>query len=379
MKIAQISTFSPFLLGGQEAVVYNLSKELGKNGHEVTVIASNINTKVKADFTDFNTVHIPSFRFNNRLIIPRNLDAIRSYIAKAEIVHVHSPDVSFAFELGLLAKTMRKPIVTSVLSYFDSFKHPFLPMKFLAFPIEMSLSVLAKISEAVHVKNIGDYAKLSRLCGDVAYIPDGIPDSFFELPKNPSLFNKKFGIKDETIILYVGRLHPLKGPQILVRSLKYLVNKESKILLVIAGPGMDYRRHLENLSKKLGLEKHVIFTGILSEEEKISAYDAANVVVVPSCNDLVEAFSLVASEAWARGKPVVASDIGALRYRVVPEKNGCLAEPNDPRDLAEKILKALELKVTKIPDDVCSWKVVAKNFEQLYENVIASKRNPFKL
>lgn len=83
-------------------------------------------------------------------------------------------------------------------------------------------------------------------------------------------------------------------------------------MLIIAGPGQSYRKYLENLARKLDLEKCVIFTGILLEEEKISAYDAANVVVIPSCSDFVEALSLVASEAWARGKPVVASNIGAL-------------------------------------------------------------------
>jgi len=120
------------------------------------------------------------------------------------------------------------------------------------------------------------------------------------------------------------------------------------------------------------LEEYVVLAGISSEEEKISAYDAANVVVIPSCSDMVEAFSLVASEAWSRGKPVVASRVGALRYRVKPGVNGYLAEPNNPRDLAEKILRASGMKVKTIPSDVCMWKDVCQRFEQLYEDVVAS-------
>lgn len=243
-------------------------------------------------------------------------------------------------------------------------------MKLLAFPLESSLTFLAKISDSIQVKNVGDYNKLSRVCKNLAFIPDGIPDSYFNEPKNPGFFTKKFGIDNKKIILYVGRLHPLKGPQILIRSLKFLLTYDPEILLVIAGPGKEYRRQLEALTEQLGLKKHVQFVGILSEKEKISAYDAAKVVVVPSCSDFVEAFSLVASEAWARGKPVVASNIGALRYRVVPKKNGFLVPPNNPQCLAENILNAFELKLTQIPKDVCKWDFVAKNFEQLYDDCV---------
>jgi len=374
MKIVQISNFPPSLLGGQEAVVYHLSKELSKIGNNVKVITSTTNAEVKVSFHDnFHTVHIPSFEFKNRVVLPKNLGVIRYFTQDSDIIHVHSPDVSFAFEIGLLSKFQRKPIVTSVLCYFDSFKHPFLPMKILAFPIEGSVGILAKMSDAVHVKNIGDYAKMLKMCNCVTYIPDGIPSAYFETSKNPNLFNNKFGITNEKIVLYVGRLHPLKGPQVLIQSFKYILRKEPKSLLILVGQGDSYRRYLENLVKTLNLERHVIFTGILSEEEKISAYDAADVVVIPSCTDCVEAFSLVASEAWARGKPVVASNIGALRYRVKPGINGYLTKPNHPRDLAKKTLEALDMKVKKISSDVRSWEVVAKNFEQLYEKVVASK------
>jgi len=374
MRIVQISNFPPSLVGGQEAVVYHLSRELGKLGHELMVITS---TAPNATFEiipqeEFNVASVPSWELEHRLVIPRNLEGTIRLIRDADIVHVHSPDVSFALEMGFLSKLQRKPIVTSVLCYFDSFRHPFLPMRILAFPIEISVGLLAKISDTTHVKNARDYAKMSRLCKNVAYIPDGIPDHYFQKPKNPKMFKNRFGIDHEKVILYVGRIHPLKGVDVLIKSVKYIAEREKNFVLTIVGPSNSYRQHLESLVRELGLQKHVIFTGVLSEEEKISAYDAADVVVIPSCIDLVEAFSLVASEAWARCKPVVASRIGALKYRVEPKVNGYLAEPNNPRDFAERITMAFGMNPRHIPEDVCSWKAVAESFEQLYEHILSN-------
>lgn len=371
MKIVQVSNFPLSLVGGQEAVVYHLSRELGKLGHELVVLTS---TAPNGLFEivpqeEFNVVSVPSWEFKSHLVLPRNLKGITRLIQDADIVHVHSPDVSFALEIGFLSKLKRKPTVTSVLCYFDSFKHPFLPMRILAFPIEVSVGVLAKISDRTHVKNVGDYAKMSRLCRNVAFIPDGIPDHYFQKPKNSHLFKNKFRIDSEKIVLYVGRIHPLKGIDVLIRSAKYIAEREKNFALTIVGPNNAYRQYLESLVKELGLQKRVIFTGLLSEDEKVSAYDAAEVVAIPSCNDIVEAFSLVASEAWARHRPVVGSRIGALKYRIEPNVNGYLAKPNDPKDLADKIIMAFGMNPKSIPADVLSWKPVAKSFEQLYKQI----------
>jgi len=373
MRIVQISNFPPSVLGGMEAVVYNLSKELGAKGHEVDVITSTHDSKIQRVYRDnFRIFYVPSIEVNSRMVLPKNLSVIRRVIEGCEIVHLHSPDVSFALEIGVLSKIQRKPIVTSILAFLDVFSHPFLSARIFAFPIGFSTSFLAKISECVHVKNALDYARLSKISNEVVYIPDGITDCHFKAERDPNLFSEKFGIEGKKVILYVGRLHRLKGPQVLIQSLKFIVEEEPEAVLAIVGPGEDYRKYLEILAEKLDLEDHVTFAGVVTESEKISAYDAAQLVAIPSCGDSVEAFSLVASEAWARGKPVVASNVGALRCRVKPGINGYLAEPNSPNDLAKKILRAFDMRVKEVPSDVCDWKHVAKMFEQLYRRVMSS-------
>ena len=79
--------------------------------------------------------------------------------------------------------------------------------------------------------------------------------------------------------------------------------------------------------------------GFVDEGAKIGALDASIALVLPSVCDYVEVFSLVISEAWARGKPVIASAVGEIPYRVRHMVNGLLVPPRDPCALAEAIVE----------------------------------------
>ncbi len=82
-----------------------------------------------------------------------------------------------------------------------------------------------------------------------------------------------------------------------------------------------------------------MYTGFVSEEVKIGALDASSALVFPSISNYVEAFSLAITEAWARGKPVVASAVGEIPYRVRHMVNGLLVLPKNPKTLANAILQ----------------------------------------
>jgi len=95
------------------------------------------------------------------------------------------------------------------------------------------------------------------------------------------------------------------------------------------------------LVSRLGVGRNVVFTGFVSEEVKISALDASAALVLPSISNYVEAFSLAITEAWARGKPVVASTVGETPYRVRHMVNGLLVPPRNPKALADAILQLI--------------------------------------
>lgn len=150
-------------------------------------------------------------------------------------------------------------------------------------------------------------------------------------------FKAQYNI-DGPFVVYVGRLHKLKGVDVLIKAISMAARKEP-ITAVIIGPG-DQKPYRE-LADRLGVGRNVVFTGYVSEEVKIGALDASTALVLPSISNYVEAFSLAITEAWARSKPVVASTVGEIPYRVRHMDNGLLAPPKNPKALADAMLQLI--------------------------------------
>ncbi len=371
MKILQVSNYKPTIFGGLEAVVYHLSSTLSNMDHNVTVISSTNNKSLKnSKVSNFKIIEIPSFILNYRLIIPRNIIEIINQIKTNDVIHIHSPNLSFALLIGYLSIMLRKPIIVTVLTFFDGLSQPIFGLKIINLLVDLLVGLLAKLSNKVHVLNEADYRKIRYFNKKVIYIPNGLPEYYFSDKFNPDLFFSKYKLRDKKLILYVGRIDPLKGPQIFIEAINMLVKKNDNIHGVIVGSKNVYYNYIEKLIKKYELENNITLTGRIDEKMKISAYDASSVVVIPSCYDFVEAFSIVASEAWARHKPVVGSDIGALRFRIKPNENGFTAKANHPESFAYSIHNSLSLKAIKIPKDVCDWREIATQYENIYYEIL---------
>lgn len=157
---------------------------------------------------------------------------------------------------------------------------------------------------------------------------------------------KKLGIDPEAkVILYVGRFDSRKGIETLVRAVgRREVRQHENLQLIIAGgsrprqlDGLE-RDRIENIVKELGLENITIFPGQVSQTELPNYYGAADICVIPSH---YEPFGLVAIEAMASGTPVIASDVGGLRFTVVSSKTGLLVEPQNEVAFADAINRIL--------------------------------------
>jgi len=138
-------------------------------------------------------------------------------------------------------------------------------------------------------------------------------------------------------ILYVGRLHPEKNIETLIKSVPHIIKCRPDTHIYIAGFGHQ-DIILKNLSVKLGLTGNVTFLGKISEEDKVMAYNACDVFVLPSLAEL-EGMSVL--EAMSCGKPIIIanSENSASTYFV--DQNGFLFEPQNEKDLANKIVDAL--------------------------------------
>ncbi len=152
--------------------------------------------------------------------------------------------------------------------------------------------------------------------------------------------------KGERILLYVGRIDPVKGLMSVIDALSLLKHGDTSLYgllkFIIIGGGRKDKELLQNKEynrlqgaiKRKNLEGKIIFLGSKKQSQLRRYYSASDALVVPS---LYESFGLVAVEGLASGIPVIVSKIGELGSLVREGKNGFAFHPNDPASLADCI------------------------------------------
>lgn len=222
----------------------------------------------------------------------------------------------------------------------------------------------------------------------VRVIPPGVDISrFYPIPRDEA---KEFvGIgPNEDMILFVGRIEPLKGIDTLLEAMATLkhsgrIERPCQCLVVIGGdPGASTESmsaemgRLQELSEELGMDDLVAFLGSRNQDTLPYYYSAAEVVVVPSH---YESFGLVALEAMACGRPVVASETGGLAFLVKDGETGFHVPAADPAALAERLTALLsdgELR-RKIGENARAyaqghaWPNITDQIIELYHDVLA--------
>lgn len=137
-------------------------------------------------------------------------------------------------------------------------------------------------------------------------VPAGLDGSLFEHLPPPGQFRAAFPAVDGPFLLFVGRLSPQKGLDLLLAAHARIARERPNLWLVVAGP--DYRGYASQvhaMAREHGIESRVLVTGMLPFELKLAAYVDAELFVLPS---YAENFGLVITEALACGLPVVMSD-----------------------------------------------------------------------
>jgi D-inositol-3-phosphate glycosyltransferase len=195
-------------------------------------------------------------------------------------------------------------------------------------------------SDLVTASNPVEAEQLERLYGArpelIELVPPGVDRAFFS-PGDRAGARAALGFDDRPLVLFVGRLQPLKGVGIAVGALDRLARSDAR-LVVVGGPsGTEGEAEAVRVAKQvaeLGLADRVEFVPPQPHHLLSTYYRAADVCVVPSRS---ESFGLVALEAAACGIPVVASAVGGLTTLVDDGVTGFLVEGRDPGDFAARI------------------------------------------
>jgi D-inositol-3-phosphate glycosyltransferase len=226
--------------------------------------------------------------------------------------------------------------------------------------------------------------------GNIKVVPCGTDITCFGSVSSEQARNKLNIAPEEKVILYVGRFDPRKGIETLVRAAgDRRVRQHQNLKLIIAGgstPGATdgkERERIEGIVRELNLQDITLFTGRVEHHDLAYYYAAADVCVVPSH---YEPFGLVAIEAMASGTPVVASDVGGLKFTVVDELTGLLAPPQDESAFAGAIdlilsdaswRKQLSENARQRVESRFSWDGVASQLDRRYLSELSQLHQEF--
>lgn len=176
----------------------------------------------------------------------------------------------------------------------------------------------------------------------IGVVPCGVNMEIFQ-PMDKATAREKLGLAGEKIVLFVGRIDPLKGIDKLLCSMS-LIKNLGKVRLVIVGGDENSnpeQEKLKKLARELNIGGSIDFRGLVKQEQLPYFYSAADVCVVPS---YYESFGLVPLESLACGTPIVATDVGDLKNIIRHGETGYILADNSPEELANGI--ALQISST---------------------------------
>lgn len=218
-------------------------------------------------------------------------------------------------------------------------------------------------------------------------VPPGVNvDRFYPMSQTDALHTLGFD-PDLKILLFVGRIEPLKAVDSIINALDVIQQTQPQLLMqirfaIIGGDPSDKQdaemMRLQHLTHDLGLSDVVLFLGAKDQSELPLYYAAATAVVMPSD---YESFGMVALEAMASGTPVIASNVGGLGYLVKDAETGFLVPVREPESIAEGIKKM-------VTDDCCSsemgqratalarayaWQKIADRILRIFDEILGKK------
>ncbi|MCL5959967.1 MAG: glycosyltransferase family 4 protein [Chloroflexi bacterium] len=343
MHVVHSAIRYPPAIGGVERYVQQLSDGLASLGHEVTVYTSDLDQHTLGTYlNDASTVDrsgVRTYRLHAKYFpsvkgypviptLPRNLAKVT-----AHILHGHSFYYTTADLTALAAYLRRIPFVLSPYYYSPHTAKWRLYHNTMG-RIVMKADVVLCISEFEKelIERSGFRVKRFEI------VPPWIDVAEFERP-SPS-FYAKFGI-DSTqtpVLLFVGRIAPEKGLDILLRAFAATLARDPEPVLVLVGPDGGQRATIEQLAAELKCNQNLIFAGQVSRTELIAAYQQATMFVFPT---LYEAFGIVLIEAMAAGLPVIAANAAAVPFVVSHGETGILFPKQDSAALSRSITELL--------------------------------------
>ncbi len=380
MNIAHISSTFPPYEGGIGNVCFYQAEALSRRGHAVTVFVPWPRHGRYHGITPFKIQYIrPLLTVGNASFIP----SLRKKLADFDMLHLHYPFFGGDIFVRNAARQYHIPYVVnyhvdiqgdSILrkAIFSTYNGLF--RKHVMYDANKIIALTRNhinSSQILSLKNINE---------KIIIIPNGINLRDFVSTGRGVDMRKKFHIPSQIpIICFIGALDRAHYYKRLDLLMKVIPLTAAPTHLIVIGDG-DMRQAYEDLAIQLGISKHITFIGRVANKEISQYLHQSDFLVLPSDN---ESFGIVLIEAFACGKPVVASNLPALQSVVEDGKDGLLFEKGNLGELVEKIDYLTlhpdrSLIMGKTGYEKVSrnntWDLIAQQLENVYVSIL-SKRN----
>jgi glycosyltransferase involved in cell wall biosynthesis len=342
--------------GGTEIATYNIALQLAERGHQIYVLTGGLEEASgetpKSNFTvyRFEFPHIPlvgvSFMW---LKMVQKLGEIQP-----DIVHIQ--DINIGIPGYITQKMFHIPYVIMTQGL-DVYSPDSLDRVISRRIFSRAASVIALTR---HMKSCIQ----KTVPREVEVVPNGVDLTPFKAVSRNTHDQSR-------TILFVGRIVPVKGLDILLEAMESVVRQIPEVTLRIAGVGEE-KENLQQQVKKLHLSGRVEFLGMVDHHNIPSLMKNSDIFVLPS---LSEGFPLVLVEAMAAGLPIVATDVKGVSEIIEDGVHGFLVKPKDHRGLSEKILlllnnPTLREEISRNNTNAAEqygWSAIAERLEKIYQ------------
>jgi glycosyltransferase involved in cell wall biosynthesis len=312
LKILNVIDLLNPTVGGAEERTYQMCHYLRLAGVEVDILTTNhlLDKEAVAKLPEGRNYYMDAVQF--RFLFPfgaRNW--LEHNIARYDVVHISKNWTLLSYIAGSVAAEKKIPYVFSTMGFASIHNRSRYLKQF--YRKHATIPLIRRASACISVTNEEkeDLVAAGASPDNVHVIPNGIIGSDF-LHRNDQHFRDLHQLGNRKIILFIGRMDPIKGVHLLIDAFAEKRAKLKDWCLVLVGTKTGYREEMQKKTANLGLRDDILFLDPLFGMEKSAAYHAAEFIVIPSIKD---AMTIIAPEAACCGKPVLITkscDFGEL-------------------------------------------------------------------
>lgn len=381
MKVLHVVPDIALESGGQSAAAISLCEGLARAGVDVVLLTTDYRMNGARPPAGVDLHAVPC-AFSRWRWSPALRGTLARLLGGAQVVHVHGVWLYPIWAAARLSRDLGVPYLLrpcGMLERWSLSRKAWRKRVYAALLERRTLQGAAALHFTADAERVRSETFGSR--APACVVPLGLPRTAYEALPPPGAFRRRLPeLAGKRLVLFLGRLHDKKQPDLLLRAFDKLARDFPDAALVLAGPGdARYVGRLRSEARRLGLEKRVVFPGLLQGRAVQEALVDADLFVLPS---LQENFGLAVAEAMAAGCPVVVTPEVALAPEIEKWEAGLVVEADAGAvaDGVQRLLRDGDLRQAmgrngrQLVLERFTWERVAAEMLGVYEDLLQGTR-----